>query len=140
MIDRIGRKTLLLIGSVGMALALAGVAAVFFAGTHQDLLVWCLAGFIAFFGFSQGAVIWVYLSEVFPTRVRARGQSLGSFTHWIMNALIAGIFPVLAASSGGAPFVFFAAMMALQFFVVLIAYPETKGHTLEEMQRKLGIE
>src|SRR5207244_9962065 len=139
-IDRIGRKTLLLIGSIGTALALAGVAAIFFAGTHQDLLVWCLVGFIAFFGFSQGAVIWVYLSEVFPTRVRARGQSLGSLTHWIMNALIAGIFPVLAASSAGAPFVFFAAMMALQCCVVLIAYPETRGHTLEEMQRKLGIE
>jgi len=139
-IDRIGRKTLLLIGSVGTALALAGVAAVFSAGTHQDLLVWCLVGFIAFFAFSQGAVIWVYLSEVFPTRVRAKGQSLGSFTHWIMNALISGIFPVLAASSGGAPFVFFAVMMVVQFFVVLITYPETKGHTLEEMQRKLGIE
>jgi SP family arabinose:H+ symporter-like MFS transporter len=139
-IDRIGRKTLLLIGSIGMALALAGVAAIFFAGTHQDLLVWCLVTFIAFFGFSQGAVIWVYLSEVFPTRVRAKGQSLGSFTHWIMNALISGIFPVLAASSGGAPFVFFAVMMVVQFFVVLTTYPETKGHTLEEMQRKLGIE
>jgi SP family arabinose:H+ symporter-like MFS transporter len=139
-IDRIGRRTLLLIGSIGTALALAGVAAVFFAGTHQDLLVWCLIGFIAFFAFSQGAVIWVYLSEVFPTRVRAKGQSLGSFTHWIMNALISGIFPVLAASSGGAPFVFFAVMMVVQFFVVLTTYPETKGHTLEEMQRKLGIE
>jgi sugar porter (SP) family MFS transporter len=139
-IDRVGRRTLLLIGSVGTAAALAGVAAIFFAGTHQDLLVWCLVGFIAFFAFSQGAVIWVYLSEVFPTRVRAKGQSLGSFTHWIMNAIISGTFPVLAASSGGAPFVFFAVMMVVQFFVVLTTYPETKGHTLEEMQRKLGIE
>jgi len=139
-IDRIGRKTLLLIGSIGTALALSGVAAIFFAGTHQDLLVWCLVGFIAFFAFSQGAVIWVYLSEVFPTRVRAKGQSLGSFTHWIMNALISGIFPVLAASSGGVPFVFFAVMMVVQFFVVLATYPETKGYSLEEMQRKLGIE
>jgi sugar porter (SP) family MFS transporter len=138
-IDRIGRKTLLLIGSIGTALALAGVAAIFFAGTHQDLLVWCLVGFIAFFAFSQGAVIWVYLSEVFPTRVRAKGQSLGSFTHWIMNALISGIFPILAASSGGAPFVFFAVMMVVQFFVVLAFYPETKGYSLEEMQKKLGI-
>jgi sugar porter (SP) family MFS transporter len=140
MIDRIGRKTLLLIGSIGMAVSLAGVAAVFFAGTHQDLLVWCLVGFIGFFAFSQGAVIWVYLSEVFPTRVRAKGQSLGSFTHWIMNALISGIFPILAASSGGAPFVFFAVMMVVQFFVVLATYPETKGYSLEEMQRNLGIE
>ena len=139
LIDRIGRKTLLLIGAVGTAAALAATAAIFFAGTHQDLLVWCLIGFIAFFAFSQGAVIWVYLSEVFPTRVRAKGQSLGSFTHWIMNALISGVFPVLAAKSGGVPFVFFAIMMVVQFFVVLAVYPETKGYSLEEMQRKLGI-
>jgi len=139
-IDRIGRKTLLLIGSVGTALALGGVATIFFAGTHQDLLVWCLVGFIAFFAFSQGAVIWVYLSEVFPTLVRAKGQSLGSFTHWIMNALISGTFPILAKTSGGAPFVFFAVMMAVQFFVVLATYPETKGHSLEEMEHILGIE
>jgi sugar porter (SP) family MFS transporter len=139
LIDRIGRKTLLLIGAVGTAFALAGVAAIFLAGTHQELLVWCLVAFIAFFAFSQGAVIWVYLSEVFPTRVRAKGQSLGSFTHWIMNALISGVFPVLAARSGGVPFLFFAAMMVVQFFVVLAVYPETKGYSLEEMQRKLGI-
>ena len=137
-IDRIGRKTLLLIGSVGTALALAGVAAIFLSGTHQNLLVWCLVAFIAFFAFSQGAVIWVYLSEVFPTRVRAKGQSLGSFTHWIMNAGISWIFPVMAASSGGIPFVFFAVMMVVQFFVVLTMYPETKGYTLEEMQKKMA--
>ena len=75
-IDRIGRKTLLLIGSVGTAACLAGVAAVFASKAHENLLVWLLVGFIAFFAFSQGAVIWVYLSEVFPTRVRAKGQSL----------------------------------------------------------------
>ena len=139
-IDRIGRRKLLLIGSVGMAVALAGVAAVFLSGTHQNLLVWCLVGFIAFFAFSQGAVIWVYLSEIFPTRVRAKGQSLGSFTHWIVNAGITFLFPVLAESSGGLPFVFFALMMVVQFFVVLAVFPETKGYSLEEMQRKLGIE
>jgi sugar porter (SP) family MFS transporter len=139
MIDRLGRKKLLLIGSVGTAVALAGVAAIFFAGTHQELLVWCLVVFIAFFAFSQGAVIWVYLSEVFPTRVRAKGQSLGSLTHWIMAALLSFLFPLLAASSGGAPFVFFAAMMVVQFLVVLFFYPETKGYSLEEMQKKLGI-
>src|ERR1039457_3511165 len=138
-IDKVGRRRLLLIGSVGTAVALAGVAAIFFAGTHQDLLVWCLVGFIAFFAFSQGAVIWVYLSEVFPTRVRAKGQSLGSLTHWIMAALLSFLFPLLAASSGGAPFVFFAAMMVVQFLVVLFFYPETKGYSLEEMQKKLGI-
>jgi MFS transporter, SP family, arabinose:H+ symporter len=140
LIDRLGRKKLLLIGAVGTAVALAGVAAIFLTNTHPELLVWCLAGFIAFFAFSQGAVIWVYLSEVFPTRVRAKGQSLGSFTHWIMNAAISFIFPWLAAKSGGMPFVFFAVMMAVQFFVVLLFYPETAGHSLEEMQKNLGIE
>jgi sugar porter (SP) family MFS transporter len=139
MIDRLGRKKLLLIGSVGTAAALSGVAAIFFAGTHQELLVWCLVAFIAFFAFSQGAVIWVYLSEVFPTLVRAKGQSLGSLTHWVMAALLAYLFPQVAASSGGVPFVFFAAMMVVQFLVVLAYYPETKGHSLEEMQKKLGI-
>jgi sugar porter (SP) family MFS transporter len=138
-IDKIGRKKLLLIGSIGTAIAQAGVAAIFLTGSHQNLLVWCLAMFIAFFAFSQGAVIWVYLSEVFPNRVRAKGQSLGSFTHWIMNALISGVFPVLAAKSGGIPFLFFSAMMLLQFVVVLSTYPETKGYSLEEMQKKLGI-
>ena len=138
-IDRIGRKKLLLIGSVGTAACLAGVAAIFFAHSHENLLVWLLIGFIASFAFSQGAVIWVYLAEVFPNVVRAKGQSLGSFSHWFMNALISGIFPLMAASSGAYPFVFFSAMMALQFFVVLFVYPETKGFTLEEMQSKMGI-
>jgi sugar porter (SP) family MFS transporter len=138
-IDRIGRKTLLLIGSVGTAACLGGVAAIFLTRSHQNLLVWLLIGYIAFFAFSQGAVIWVFISEVFPNRVRAKGQSLGSFSHWFMNALISGIFPLLAASSGGYPFVFFSFMMAFQFFVVLFVYPETKGVSLEEMQKRLGI-
>ncbi|MBI5085300.1 MAG: sugar porter family MFS transporter [Acidobacteria bacterium] len=138
-IDKIGRKTMLLIGSIGTAISLAGVAWIFSTKANEHLLVWLLISFIAFFAFSQGAVIWVYLSEVFPTRVRARGQSLGSFTHWAMNAMIAGTFPVIAASSGAAPFAVFAAMMLVQFAVVAVWYPETKGHTLEEMQKKLGI-
>ncbi|MBV9304993.1 MAG: sugar porter family MFS transporter [Acidobacteriaceae bacterium] len=138
-IDRIGRKTLLLIGSVGCALCLAGVAAIFLTSTHENLLVWLLIGFIGFFGFSQGAVIWVFISEVFPNRVRAKGQSLGSFTHWFMNALISFVYPAIAAKSKGAPFLFFAVMMAVQFVVVLITYPETKGITLEKMQEKFGI-
>ena len=140
MIDKLGRKTLLLIGSVGTAISLAGVAYIFSdPASHENLLVWLLVGFIGFFAFSQGAVIWVYIGEVFPNRVRAKGQSLGSFTHWVMNALISGVFPVLAATSGGAPFAFFSAMMVVQFFVVLFAYPETKGVSLEGMQKKLGI-
>jgi len=138
-IDRIGRKTLLLVGSVGLAISLAGVTAILAMHTHQELLVWLLVGFIASFAFSQGAVIWVYLSEVFPNRVRAKGQSLGSFTHWLMNATIAGTFPLVAARSGATPFAFFAVMMAVQFFVVLFWFPETKGVTLEQMQKKMGI-
>jgi len=138
-IDRVGRKTLLLIGSVGTALCLAGVATIFFTGQHQNFLLWLLVGYIAFFGFSQGAVIWVYLAEVFPNNVRAKGQSLGSFSHWFMNALISQVFPLMAARSGAYPFVFFSVMMVVQFFVVLFVYPETKGLTLEEMQRKMAI-
>ncbi len=137
-IDRLGRKKLLLVGSVGTAACLAGVSFIFFTGQHQNVLVWLLVGYIAFFAFSQGAVIWVYLSEVFPNSVRAKGQSLGSFSHWFMNAAISLIFPLLAASSGAYPFVFFAVMMVLQFFVVLLVYPETKGLSLEEMQKKLA--
>jgi len=138
-IDRLGRKKLLLVGCVGTCAGLARVAVSFNIGKDEGMLVWLLVGFIAFFAFSQGAVIWVYLSEVFPTRVRAKGQSLGSFTHWAMNAMISWLFPFIAAHSRPAPFVFFSAMMAFQFLVVLIIYPETKGVTLEEMQKKLSI-
>jgi hypothetical protein len=84
-------------------------------------------------------VIWVYIAEVFPNRVRSKGQSLGSSAHWVMNAIISLIFPVLAKYSGGLPFAFFAGMTTLQFFVVLFVYPETKGISLEQLQRKLGI-
>jgi len=136
-IDKIGRKKLLLIGAVGTAACLAGVAAIFSMNRHQNLLVWLLVGFIASFAFSQGSVIWVYLSEVFPNRVRAKGQSLGSLSHWLMNAAISFAFPTLAAWSKSIPFMFFAAMMVVQFFVVLFVYPETSGVTLEEMQKRM---
>ena len=139
-IDKLGRKTLLLIGSVGTALCLAGVARVFLTHQHQEYLLWFLVAYIAFFAISQGAVIWVYISEVFPNRVRAKGQALGSSSHWVMNAIIAYTFPQLAKSSGAYPFMFFAAMMVLQFFVVLFLYPETKRVSLEQMQQRLGIE
>lgn len=139
-IDKMGRKKLLLIGAVGTAACLAGVAAIFSMNRYQNLLVWLLVGFIASFAFSQGAVIWVYLSEVFPNRVRAKGQSLGSLSHWLMNAAISFAFPTLAAWSKSIPFAFFAAMMVLEFFVVLFVYPETSGVTLEEMQKRLGVD
>ena len=138
-IDRFGRRFLLLVGSIGTSLSLAGVAVIFFKHRHEELLVWLLVSFIAFFAFSQGAVIWVYIGEVFPNRVRAKGQSLGSFSHWFANAIVSWRYPLMAASSGGWPFAFFSIMMALQFFVVLVVYPETRGVTLEEMQRRLKI-
>ena len=138
-IDRVGRKKLLLTGSIGTALCLAGVAAIFIFDTHKSMLLWLLIGYIAFFAFSQGAVIWVYLSEVFPNTVRGKGQSLGSFTHWFMCALISWTFPVMAKVSGGYPFLFFSVMMVLQFFVVLFIYPETKGVSLEELQKRLTL-
>jgi len=133
LIDRIGRKNLLLIGSVGLFAALVGTAMILSSGQHRDLLIWMLIGFIAAFAFSQGAVIWVYISEIFPTEVRARGQSIGSSTHWLMNAIIATLFPVVAAWSKSAPFIFFAAMVLLQFFVVLFLFPETKRAPLEDI-------
>jgi hypothetical protein len=97
------------------------------------LLLPLLVMFIASFAISQGAVIWVYLSEIFPTPVRARGQSLGSATHWIMNALVSALFPAIAALSASIPFVFFSLMMALQFVLVLWFLPETRGVQLEQM-------
>jgi SP family arabinose:H+ symporter-like MFS transporter len=138
-IDRLGRKTMLLIGSVGTCICLATVAFQFQSKTHQSLLLYPLIGYIAFFAFSQGAVIWVYISEVFPTSVRAKGQSLGSFTHWLMTAVLSWIFPLLSARSAAFPFAFFSIMMAVQFFVVLFVFPETKGISLEQMEKELGI-
>ena len=139
-IDKVGRKPLLLTGAIGTALSLCGVAAIFFLQAYQHLLIWCLVGYIAFFAFSQGAVIWVYISEVFPNRVRAKGQALGCFTHWIMAAIVAGTFPIMAEQSGGYPFVFFAVMMVVQFFVVWKYFLETRNLSLEDMQKKLGIQ
>jgi len=140
LIDKLGRKTLLLIGAAGMTCALGSIAAMFYTHKYLDLLVWALMVFIVFFAISQGSVIWVYISEVFPSRVRSKGQSLGSSSHWIMNAVIAQIFPYIVFHFGyGTPFAIFASMMLLQFFVVLFIYPETKGRTLEAIQAGFGI-
>ena len=137
-IDRAGRKPLLLIGSVGMAFCLAAAGLILSGKGPPAALLPVLIGFIACFAFSQGAVIWVYISEVFPSGVRSRGQSLGCATHWAANAVISGAFPLVAAHSRGAPFALFAVMMVVQFFVVLIAYPETRGMRLEDMAKALG--
>ena len=94
LIDRLGRKTLLLIGTFGVTLTLAGIAVLFYQQAHSRALLWLLLGYIFFFSFSLGSVIWVYLSEIFPTQVRSKGQSLGSSTHWIFNAAISYLFPI----------------------------------------------
>ncbi len=140
MINRVGRKRLLLVGSVEMAICLAGVAAIFKANAHLNLLVWLLVGYIAFFATSQGAVIWVYIGEIFPNSVRSKGQGIGCSAHWIMNAVLSSSFPVLVAQfSRATPFVFFAGMMVVQFIAVFAIFPETKGVSLEDLQRKLRI-
>jgi sugar porter (SP) family MFS transporter len=138
LIDKLGRKSLLLIGAAGCAACMAGVAWLFHSHSHPGALLWLLVAFIAFFSVSQGAVIWVYIGEVFPTSVRAKGQGVGSASHWFMNALIAQLFPVVVNKmSTAAPFVFFSAATLVQFFVVALFYPETKGLSLEALQRKL---
>ena len=136
-IDRVGRRKLLLIGAVGTAFALAGVAVIFGTGQGMSWLLAMLILFISFFAFSQGAVIWVYLAEIFPTAVRSRGQALGSATHWAMAALLAQTFPMVAEYTRALPFVFFSACMVLQFFVVLALFPETRGVELESMNEAL---
>jgi SP family arabinose:H+ symporter-like MFS transporter len=138
LIDYLGRKTLLLIGAAGCSTCLAGVAWVFATRTHAWALLWLLIIYIAFFSVSQGAVIWVYIGEVFPNHVRSKGQGVGSSSHWAMNAIIALEFPVVVNyMSTATPFIFFAGMTVVQFLVVLFIYPETKGQTLEALQRRL---
>jgi len=165
-IDHFGRKNLMIAGSIGYILSLGSVAWAFFAygdafsaatqavkagqdipaevaaavGTGGTVVLVSLLAFIASHAFGQGAVIWVFISEIFPNRVRARGQGLGSFTHWVMAAAISWTFPIIAAKSGGFAFAFYAAMMVLQLIWVLLVMPETKGVPLEEIQKKLGIE
>lgn len=139
-IDKVGRKKLLLVGAVGMIFCLGGVGWLFQSGARSAWLLWLLVGYIIFFAISQGAVVWVYISEIFPNKVRAKGQSLGASANWITNALIAWFFPLVAARSHAMPFYGFAAMMALQFVLVLWLWPETKGATLEQIQARFKID
>ena len=137
-IDKLGRKTLLLVGAVGTASCLAAVSWLFATNSHPGALVWVLITYIAFFALSQGTVIWVYIGEVFPNAVRTKGQGVGNASHWFMNTAIQLAFPMVVAQIGrSAPFTFFAVMTGLQFVVVLLVYPETKGQTLEALQRRL---
>ena len=141
LIDRFGRRTLMLVGSVGLIGTLGLVAWAFYAQQFGGMLVPVLLFvYIAFFAFSQGAVIWVFISEIFPNAVRARGQALGSSTHWVMATVIAFTFPYFAERLGGGhTFAFFCAMMVLQLVFVLLFMPETKGTSLEQADRALVI-
>ncbi len=139
-IDHFGRKKLMLVGSAGYIVSLGASAYSFYTGTGGKLLLVSLMVFIASHAFGQGAVIWVFISEIFPNRVRARGQALGCFTHWIMAAAISWTFPMIAAKSGGHAFAFYALCMVGQLIWVLLVMPETKGISLEKIQKELGIE
>lgn len=145
-IDKIGRKKLLLIGAGGMTFFLFMTAMVFGSisdgDTHNSLILVYIVGFIAFFAFSQGAVIWVFISEIFPNAVRAQGSSLGSFTHWIMAAVISWLFPIIVEGSrlgGFYSFIFYGLMMLSSFVFIWWVMPETKGKSLEQIQAELGI-
>ena len=140
MIDRLGRRTLLYIGSFGYIASLGLVAWVFFT-RHYAIVPVCIFAFIAAHAVGQGAVIWVFISEIFPNRQRAEGQALGSFTHWTFAALLTTFFPkIVSVFPTGYVFSFFTFMMVLQLIWVMTMVPETKGVPLEQMQKQLGIE
>ena len=141
LIDRFGRRFLMYICSFGYLFSLSAIAYAFFTQTFVGLTVPILIFiFIASHAIGQGAVIWVFISEIFPNNVRSFGNSLGSSTHWIFAALIAGNFVYIESLFGGGPiFAFFAFMMLLQLIFVWKMMPETKNITLEEMEVKLGL-
>lgn len=137
-IDKYGRKKLLLSGAVGMFIFLV-LTAFGLKGGASEFLLFYIIGFIASFALSQGAVIWVFISEIFPNAVRAQGTSLGSTTHWVMAALISWVFPIVVenfASGGFYIFLYYAIMVVVSFFFVL-RMPETKGKSLEQIQEEL---
>jgi sugar porter (SP) family MFS transporter len=142
-IDKVGRKTLLITGAIGTAVFLALTAFAFNStGSGNQYVIFYLVGFIAFFALSQGAVIWVFISEIFPNSVRSQGSSLGSFTHWIMAAIIAWTFPIFVnkvPNGGHYAFIFFSCMMLVSLVFIWRVMPETKGRTLEQIQKDLGI-
>ena len=140
LIDRLGRKTLLYIGSFGYIASLGLCAWAFFTETYA-IVPACIFAFIAAHAVGQGAVIWVFISEIFPNDHRAAGTALGSATHWICAAGMTSLFPIVVGSvETGYIFGFFCFMMVLQLLWVKFLVPETKGITLEDMQKKLGIE
>lgn len=139
LIDKIGRKKLMLIGSIGYIISLFSVAAAFYFNQLGGVIVPALLFiFIASHAIGQGSVIWVFISEIFPNSVRAYGQSLGASTHWILAAIITTVFPIMAVKIGPGPiFTFFGLMMVLQLLWVIFLMPETKGKSLEQLEAKL---
>ncbi|WP_298527360.1 sugar porter family MFS transporter [uncultured Christiangramia sp.] len=140
LIDKLGRKQLLLFGSIGYIISLSLVAAAFFLNWGGLWVPIFLFLFIASHAIGQGAVIWVFISEIFPNRLRASGQAFGSSTHWVLAAIIPSSIPYLFSTIGaGWVFAFFAFMMVLQLFFVIFMMPETKGKSLEELAEELSI-
>lgn len=136
--DSVGRRPLLLSGAAGMGLCLLLLPLIRHYNWPATTVVVVIAAYDACFGFSQGSVIWVYLSEIFPLPVRARGQSLGSTVHWITNAFVVGIFPAMTSRWGQRVFVGLALVMVAQFLVILLFYPETRGRTLESLASQVS--
>ncbi|HNT49658.1 MAG TPA: sugar porter family MFS transporter [Cyclobacteriaceae bacterium] len=146
LIDRTGRKNLMILGSIGYIISLSMVAYAFYFGTGEFFLMTFLLLFIAAHAIGQGAVIWVFIAEIFPNKSRALGQSFGASVHWVFAAVITLIMPVFLDAKAGILkddpwiiFAFFAFMMTLQLIWVLTRFPETKGASLEEIQKRLGI-
>jgi MFS transporter, SP family, arabinose:H+ symporter len=137
LIDRFGRKILMYIGSIGYIVSLGLIASAFYRNSFEGMTFFVFM-FIASHAIGQGAVIWVFIGEIFPNEVRASGQALGGFTHWVFAAIIANVFPIAASSFGGAPiFLFFTAMMVCQLLFVRFMMPETKGVALEDMNIRI---
>lgn len=137
LIDTIGRRFLLFVGSAGMTVCLLAIAALFTLGSHKGALLWLLVAYVAFFAISQGTVVWVYLSEIFPPGIREKGQSLGTLALWLSNGVVAAVYPKVASVAGQYPFLFFAAMMMTQLALTAFVYPETKGLALENVADSL---
>jgi MFS family permease len=140
-IDKVGRRKLMLVGSIGLIVSLALVSHAFYTNQTTGFAITIyLMSFIAFFAFSQGAVIWVFISEIFPNDVRAKGQTFGSLTHWVMAAIITFCFPALTEMlGGGGTFLIFALFMVLQLIYVLKFMPETKGKSLEDLGHTINL-
>jgi sugar porter (SP) family MFS transporter len=140
-IDRFGRRFLIIVGSAMMIVMHSLVAwQLSLPSPNAAIAMTGILGFIAFFGVSSGAVIWVYISEVFPNVVRAKGQALGCFTHWFLCMIVSWAFPIVAESAGTWAFGFFAFMMAVQLVWAVFFMPETRGGTIEDIEKRLGIE